>query len=113
MDILYLRFGEIPKNEISGIFRGDLGRIGDECGVSCWEGIKIGDNYKLILPQIESCGMNYTMEGMMEDLELGNKKVYIITGDFVGYGSHGEPCLKNVKIIKELKLINKQLKTKL
>ena len=106
---LYIRFGEIPTDEISGIYNYDEGRVGNEVGVSCFDCIEREGIYKIVIPQIETCGMNYTIEGLMEDFELGKKKGYLITGKDVGVGSHGEPCLKQVEIAYELVLKNKQL----
>lgn len=40
-NLIYLRFGEIPENEHSGIYNGDEGKVGEENGVSCYRGIII------------------------------------------------------------------------
>lgn len=36
----YIRFGKIPKNEISNIYRGEV-KVGEEKGVSVYDAIKI------------------------------------------------------------------------
>ena len=52
MNGLYIRFGEIPKNEKSKIGNGIIGDgykgIGYEEGVSVWNAIKLSDGYHLV-----------------------------------------------------------------
>ena len=33
----FIRFKNIPENEISGVYDGDCGKIRDELGVSCYQ----------------------------------------------------------------------------
>ena len=109
---MYVRFGEIPKDEISGIYAGDEGRIGSEIGVCCYECIEKDGNYFLVIPMLKSASLNYDLEGFVESLEYGETKVYLIDGDLVGRGTFKEPCLKNIKIISQLELVDGFLKIK-
>lgn len=96
--ILYLRFGQLPNNERSGIYKGDLGKIGEENGVSCYKGIVINDEVFIIMPHIESTTYYWLIE------QYNNKEIplFIVDGVENGIGSDQEPLLINVKIIKEI-----------
>ena len=91
---LYLRFGEIPENEQSGIYKGDMGKVGEEIGVSCYRGVVIGDKVYIVMPHIASS----TYYWLIDEYNRGKTPLYIITGDEVGLGTDGEPLLKNVSI---------------
>lgn len=94
---LYLRFGEIPDNERSSIFKcGE--KIGEEIGVSCYRGVVIDNEVYIIMPHKESTTYYWLIESYKEK----TKSLYIIEGDEVGLGSDEEPLLRNVKIIKEV-----------
>ncbi len=105
----YLRFKDIPENEISGIYNGDVGKIGEEIGVSCYE---LNDDYQITMPiDITKDKVDYhkgiysflnDLSWMVGDFIDGYITGYIITGDMVGIGSNGEPLLKNISIIKKL-----------
>lgn len=97
-DTLYLRFGEIPINERSGIYKGDLGKIGEEIGVSCYNGVVVGDEVFIIMPHIQAT----TYYWLLEEYNRGKTPLYIITGDEVGLGTDGEPLLRNVSIEQEV-----------
>lgn len=94
----YIRFGDIPKDEISKFYRGDA-YIKDEKGVSVWDSAMANDIYFPILPQNPS-------EGAVQDyfhMIWGNRPVYLVTGDEISErGACGEPLLTNVQIIKDL-----------
>jgi len=107
---MYIRFGEIPTDETSGIYDGDLGRVGSEPGVCCFECVKREGNYFIVVPMLKSASLNYDLEGFVEAAELGIKKIYLVQGDLVGRASFNEPCLKNITILKELQLVNGFLK---
>jgi len=109
MDKRYIRFKNIPPDEISTIYRNGEIEIGKECGVSCFECAEINGKYKIVIPELLSGGVQYDIQGFIQDLELGYMSVFLIAGEVAGVGSHGEPCLKKVRIISELKLANKQL----
>ena len=93
---LYLRFGDIPPNEESGIYKGDMGRIGSEIGISCYRGVVIEDKVYIIMPHIPST----TYYWLIDEYNRGKTPLYIISGDEVGVGTDGEPLLKNVSIEK-------------
>ena len=95
---MYLRFGQIPQNERSGIYKGDQGKIGEEQGVSCYRGVVIDDKVYIIMPHIASS----TYYWLIDEYNRGKTPLYIIDGDEVGLGSDDEPVLRNVKIIKEI-----------
>ncbi len=101
--MIFYRFGEIPKNEKSCIWKGDE-KIGEEPGVSVYEAHKnINGTYSPILPFP-------TNEKAFNDFThhvayfTGNK--YLVTGDLLDEtGTNGEPLIKNVKILKELQVM--------
>jgi hypothetical protein len=100
----YIRFKNIPTNEISNIYDGDLGIVGTELGTSCYEFVKDENYYKIILSSLE-IGFLYDLIEFINDL-LDNKiPVYLIEAEPVGLGTYGEPVVKNIKIIKKLDYI--------
>lgn len=99
----YIRFGEIPKNERSGIYAGDAGKIGEEIGVSCYDCVCINEEYRVLLP---SCPSRYTCPTLhnLYDAYIGGEiNMYIITGREVGKGTDNEPLLIDVKILSIIK----------
>lgn len=109
----YLRFKDIPDNELSNIYRGDAGIIGQEKGVSVFELTKVDGKLRLLFPvYIEDeliVNNDNTPEACSSDFEMlwwrfykDKIPAYIVTGDEVGFGSDGEPLLKNIKIINKL-----------
>lgn len=114
MKKLYLRFKDIPENEISNIYRGDSGKIGEEIGVSC---IELTEDLLPIIPiKINKKSLTYKknvisflndLSWMLDDFFSERITAYIITGNKVGIGSDGEPLLKDIKIIQKLKPIVK------
>ena len=97
---LYIRFGEIPKDERSNIYQNGELIIGKEQGVSVWKAIKACSNYYPLLPQDanESAITDY-----FDYLLNSNKNVYLVTGEELEtHGKDGEPLLRNVKIIKDI-----------
>ncbi len=91
----FIRFGGIPENGKSGIYNGDLGKVGEEKGVSVYEAIMIDGKLKLILPKIKS--------STIVSLEwVHDRPVYLVSGDMCGYGSDGEPLLRNCQILKQI-----------
>ena len=99
-NMIFYRFGEIPKNEKSCIWRGEE-KIGEELGVSVYEAHKnINGTYSPVIPFP-------TNEKAFNDFIYhigyftGNK--YLVTGDLLDETSTNcEPLIKNVKIIKKL-----------
>lgn len=102
---MYIRFGEIPENELSSIFsRGEC--IGKEKGVSVFYATEINGNYHIVLqnPITEQTfntlhSLFYSSIGCFE-----YKKTYLVDGDLVGFGSDNEPLLKNVRVISEINI---------
>lgn len=97
-DNMYLRFGQIPQNERSGIYKGDYGKIGEEQGVSCYRGVVVDNKVYIIMPHVAATTYYWLIDEYNRDKIL----LYIIDGDEVGLGSDDEPVLRNVKIIKEI-----------
>lgn len=94
----YIRFGEIPKDEKSKIYKSDA-IIGMEKGVSVWDSVSANNLYLPIMPQnpSDSCIHDYMM------YIWGNKRVFLVTGiELKDKGSVGEPLLTNIHIVKEL-----------
>ncbi len=101
--MIFYRFGKIPKNEKSCIWR-DEEKIGEELGVSVYEAHKnINGTYSPVIPFP-------TNEKAFNDFIhhvayfTGNK--YLVTGELLKEaGTNGEPLIKNVKILKKLQKI--------
>lgn len=101
--MIFYRFGEIPKNEKSCIWKGEE-KVGEEFGVSVYEAHKnINGTYSPVIPFP-------TNEKAFNDFIYhvayftGNK--YLVTGDLLNKtGTNGEPLIKNVKILEELQLM--------
>lgn len=100
-DNLFIRFKDIPPNEISGVYDGDCGKIRDEIGTSCYRCIKHGQNYNIVLSSISN-GMIRDLWNFVDSFEDGKIPAYLIKANQVGIGSYGEPVVKNIKIIKKL-----------
>lgn len=94
----FIRFGEIPENERSGIYHISE-KIGEEIGVSVFDATCIDDEWRIVLP------LNIT-EPLIIDLQnfgIYSRPIkYLVTGDVVGKGTIGEPLIRNVKVIKNL-----------
>lgn len=105
MDKCYIRFGEIPKNEVSSIYRGEV-KVGEEKGVSVYDAIEIDGEWRVVLPNplLKEVGFDlYNFISSTKHLvETERRPIYLVRGDEVGKGSTNEPLLRNVKIIKEL-----------
>ena len=99
MSKLYIRFGEIPENEISGIYDYEENKIiGSEIGVSVYNCCKIDDTWKLLLPNHCTGTTLLTLSGLLID----GKDIFVLTGDEVGIGTDNEPLLKNCNIVCKL-----------
>lgn len=95
----YIRLGNIPSNEKSKIYRNEE-EIGIEEGVSVYPAFETNGDIVigLSLPITQT-----TLHTQQHLLEYENRPCYLVTGDYVGKGSDGEPLIKNVRIIKEIK----------
>ena len=105
----YIRFGDIPENETSGIWRRGE-RVGEEKGVSVYDAIMIDGEWRIVLPSELKVEIGFDLYSFIErsydERNYPNEHhlpMYLVQGDEVGYGMTNEPLLKNVKIIKKLK----------
>lgn len=99
----YIRFGEIPENEKSGIYAIDEGKIGEEIGVSCYECIQDENGYfHAIMPAKITFDTGVSYQWAFDGWMSGKYNTYIITGDEIGYGSDNEPLLRNIQILEKL-----------
>lgn len=96
--IKYLRFGDIPENGKSKIWRGEE-CIGEEEGVSVYE-IKF-DKDKHISICLPFPFHRDTLDTLTALTKYDNRPCYIVTGEYVGKGTDGEPLISNVQIEEE------------
>lgn len=99
-ETLYIRFGEIPKNGNSAIWKGDK-CVGYEDGVSVYEAHRnIDGRYAPVIPYPLT---QTTLDDFVYHLMYFRGRKYLVRGDLLGnIGSNGEPLLENVEIITEL-----------
>lgn len=60
--------------------------------------------YHIQMPLTISRRFMDTLYGFLED----NRDCFLVNGSFAGYGSDGETLLKNVKIIKQIKITRRE-----
>lgn len=94
----YLRFGDIPENGKSKIWRGEE-CVGEEEGVSVYE-IKF-DKDKHISICLPFPFHRDTLDTLTVLTKYDNRPCYIVTGEYVGKGTDGEPLISNVQIEEE------------
>lgn|SRR5574344_650793 len=96
----FIRIGDIV--EYSSIYRfSGVEYCGKELGMSvylCDE----NDCINIDIPKITDSTFGTLFPLFSSIYYSKNKKIYKVEGDLVGYGSDGEPLLKNPKIIKEI-----------
>jgi len=101
----YIRFGEIPENEVSGIYRGEV-KVGEEKGVSVYDAVQIDGEWRIVLPRPLLKQVGFDLYNFISNtkhlVETERRPMYLVQGDEVGKGATNEPLLRNVKIIKEL-----------
>lgn len=103
----YIRFGEIPTDERSKIYRGET-QVGEELGVSAYDAICIDGEWRIVLPYELKPEVGFDLHNLINSRfqtiykVARPNKVYLLTGDEVGKGATNEPLLRNVKIVKEL-----------
>ena len=96
MSKVYIRFGDIPKDGKSKVYRsGEV--VKEEMGVSVWDCVFANDVPYPILPK----GYNETSVSDYIGYLFGNKEVYLVTGREIGTGAVGEPLLENITVIRE------------
>jgi hypothetical protein len=96
---LYIRFGEIPTNEKSNIYQGEI-EVGSENGVSVYPAFKTGKGdivLGLSLPITKTT--LYTQQHL---IEYDDRPCYLVKGDYVGKDTDGQPLINNVSIIKKI-----------
>lgn len=95
----YIRFGNIPENEVSGIWRDEI-KVGEEKGVSVYDAVMIDGQWRVLLPFPLMKELGFDLYNFIT--ESGHLPMYLVQGDEVGKGSTNEPLLKNIRIIKKL-----------
>lgn len=96
MSIVYIRFGDIPTDGKSKIYKsGEV--VGEELGISVWHCVFANGVPCPILPDPFN---EVALADYIGHL-FGNRKVYLVTGNVVGKGTVGEPLLENVTVIRE------------
>lgn len=98
--MIFYRFGEIPINEKSGIWKGEE-KVGEELGVSVYEAHKnLNGLYSPVLPMPATIS---TLDTFLHFIKYYSGKKYLVTGDVLPLvGIDGEPLIVNVKILEEL-----------
>ena len=103
----YIRIGDIPKNERSGIYRGSS-KIGQEMGVSVYNCVFRYGRWHIVMPPIMKEGVGQTYETLINEVTeclykiAHPRKIYLVSGRLVGFGNDGEPLIRNVKIIEDI-----------
>ena len=98
---LYIRFGEIPKNGRSSVYKYNT-FIKYEMGISVYDACKIHGKWHVVLP----LNINKDTICTYEKFRIYCKThVYLVSGEKIGIGNDGEPLIKNVKILKDLTII--------
>lgn len=97
---LYIRFGDIPKDENSIVHFGDA-IIRKEGGVSVFRAVEANGMYYPMLPDdVNEAGIADYFDFL---LRRQDRPVYLVTGDEIRLeGADREPLLQNVIIIKDL-----------
>lgn len=96
---MYIRFGEIPADEKSKIYRGDT-EIGTENGVSVYPAFETDDGDTVLglnLPITKT-----TLHTQQHLLEYDDRPCYLVKGNYVGKDADGQPLINNVSIIRRV-----------
>ena len=96
---LYIRFGEIPTDEKSNIYQGEI-EVGTENGVSVYPAFKT-DKGDIVL------GLNLpitktTLYTQQHLIEYDDRPCYLVKGDYVGKDTDGQPLINNISIIERI-----------
>ena len=97
----YIRFGDIPKNEVSGVWC-DTIKVREEKGVSVYDAVIIDGQWRVVLPHQLKKEVGFDLYNFIGGTENGNLPMYLVEGDEVDKGTTNEPLLKNVRIIQKL-----------
>ena len=95
-----ISFGNIPTNGKSKVYNGET-ETGIEEGVSVYPAFE--DKEGNIILGLNLPITKTSLHTQQHLLEYDNRPCYLVTGDYVGKGTDGEPLIKNVRIIKEIK----------
>ena len=96
---LYIRFGEIPTDEKSKIYQGEI-EVGTENGVSVYPAFRTDEgNIVLGLSLPITKTTLYTQQHL---IEYDDRPCYLVKGDYVGKDTDGQPLINNVSIIKKI-----------
>lgn len=96
---LYIRFGEIPTDEKSKIYRGEI-EVGIENGVSVYPAFKTNEGdivLGLNLPITKT-----TLHTQQHLIEYDNRPCYLVKGNYIGKDTDGQPLINNVSIIEKI-----------
>ena len=96
---LYIRFGEIPTDEKSKIYQGEI-EVGTENGVSVYPAFKTNEGdivLGLSLPITKTT--LYTQQHL---LEYDDRPCYLVKGDYVGKDTDGQSLINNISIIEKI-----------
>jgi len=103
---MYLRFGDIPEDECSRIYRGE-DCVGNEIGVSVYDStVDEFGNVSVCLPLPLN---RNTLDTFRHLVEYENRPCYLVEGRVVGRGSDNEPLIQNVKIVKKVEEYREKL----
>lgn len=90
--ILFIRFGELPQ---SGKSRNHLTEQ-DEAGVSVYEAVERKDGrIQVLLPRLDYSAC-VSLSGCID------RPAFIVHGEIVGYGSDGEPLLRDCRVVRAI-----------
>lgn len=95
----YIRFGEIPENEKSGIYRGEE-KVGEEIGVAVYNAIH--DNAGNLCVCVSFPLTRTTMDTFIHLLYYSNRPCYLVEGLEVGRSCDNQPLIRDVKIIAKI-----------
>lgn len=99
---LFIRFKDIPPDELSAVHDGDAGIVRYETGTSCYDFTYMEDGTFRITMSSVSTGFLYDLIHMISETESGHMPCYLIRARRVGTGTYNEPVVRDIKIIGEL-----------
>lgn len=91
----FIRFGDPPADGKSTIYRNGEIAEGREDGVSVYEAVVIDGKLRILVPSLKTSAI-VSLEWVL------CRPMYEVTGTICGYGSDGEPLLKDCAIINDL-----------
>lgn len=95
----YIRFGEIPANEKSGIYKGEE-KIGEELGVSVYSAIH--DESGNLCVCIAFPLTRDTLDTFRMLTEYEDRPCYLVEGEFVGRDKDNQPLIRKCKKIARI-----------